>query len=96
MLRRNPKISGTTHNVFGIQTGVAVAFFVRKSRAWVSATSRLYASRDDAELAKDKLAYLFEGHRLDKHYRSRTSPDCEEQLAQPMSNSNFAQLVHSC
>ena len=56
-VRRNPKISGTTHNVFGIQTGVAVAFFVRE-------TSRLgeckihYASREDAEVAKDKLAYL--------------------------------------
>ena len=27
-VRRNPKISGTTHNVFGIQTGVAISFFV--------------------------------------------------------------------
>ena len=27
-VRRNPKISGTTHNVFGIQTGVAIAFFI--------------------------------------------------------------------
>ena len=31
-VRRNPKISGTTHNVFGIQTGVAVGFFVRRKR----------------------------------------------------------------
>ena len=29
-VRRNPKISGTTHNVFGIQTGVAIGFFVRE------------------------------------------------------------------
>ena len=28
-VRRNPKISGTTHNVFGIQTGVAIGFLVR-------------------------------------------------------------------
>ena len=28
-VRRNPKISGTTHNVFGIQTGVAIGLFVR-------------------------------------------------------------------
>ena len=28
-VRRNTKISGTTHNVFGIQTGVAIGFFVR-------------------------------------------------------------------
>ena len=31
-VRRNPKISGTTHNVFGIQTGVAIGFFVRGCR----------------------------------------------------------------
>ena len=29
-VRRNPKIAGTTHNVFGIQTGVAIGFFVQK------------------------------------------------------------------
>ena len=56
-VRRNPKISGTTHNVFGIQTGVAIGFLVREK-------SRLgnfgfhYARREDAELAVDKLGYL--------------------------------------
>lgn len=30
-VRTNPKIAGTTHNVFGIQTGVAVMFLVKKS-----------------------------------------------------------------
>ena len=30
-VRSNPKISGTKHNVFGIQTGVAVMFLVKKS-----------------------------------------------------------------
>ncbi len=29
-VRANPKISGTGHTVFGIQTGVAVMFLVRK------------------------------------------------------------------
>ena len=29
-VRSNPKISGTKHNVFGIQTGVAVMFLVKK------------------------------------------------------------------
>jgi predicted helicase len=28
-VRKNPKLSGTTHNVFGIQVGVAVTFLVR-------------------------------------------------------------------
>ena len=56
-VRRNPKISGTTHNVFGIQTGVAVGFFVR-DKARLGQCGIHYARREDAELAKDKLAYL--------------------------------------
>ena len=26
-VRKNPKLSGTTHNVFGIQVGVSINFF---------------------------------------------------------------------
>jgi predicted helicase len=29
-VRKNPKLSGTTHNVFGIQVGVSIALFVRR------------------------------------------------------------------
>jgi predicted helicase len=29
-VRKNPKLSGTTHNVFGIQVGVSVNIFVKK------------------------------------------------------------------
>ena len=31
-VRQNPKLSGTTHNVFGIQIGVSVNIFVRKGQ----------------------------------------------------------------
>ena len=30
-VRQNPKLSGTTHNVFGIQVGVSISFFIRKT-----------------------------------------------------------------
>ena len=56
-VRRNPKISGTTHNVFGIQTGVAIGFFVRK-KAKLGDCNIHYVRREDAELAADKLAFL--------------------------------------
>ena len=56
-VRRNPKISGTTHNVFGIQTGVAIGFFVR-DRSSLRECGIHYARREDDELARDKLAYL--------------------------------------
>ena len=56
-VRRNPKISGTKHNVFGIQTGVAIAFFVREKDG-IGECDIHYTQREDAETAVDKLAYL--------------------------------------
>lgn len=55
-VRDNPKLSGTTHNVFGIQTGVMIALFVKRRGAG-PATIR-YARRPEAETAADKLAWL--------------------------------------
>ena len=31
-MRANPKLSGTKHNVFGIQTGVAISFLVKRRK----------------------------------------------------------------
>ena len=89
-VRRNPKISGTTHNVFGIQTGVAIAFFVReKSR--LGKCNIHYASREDAEVAKEKLAYLRETGLESVPFESIT-PDAKDNWLN-QSNSNFAQLA---
>ena len=55
-VRRNPRISGTTHNVFGIQTGVSIEFFVRKKGK--STCDIYYTKREDEEIALDKLAFL--------------------------------------
>ena len=89
-VRRNPKISGTTHNVFGIQTGVAVAFFVReKSR--LGQCNIHYASREDAEIAKDKLAYLKETGLESVPFKSIT-PDAKNNWLN-QSNSNFERLI---
>ncbi len=84
-VRRNPKISGTTHNVFGIQTGVGIGFFVRE-KSKVGECNIHYAKREDAEIAAEKLAYLgkadlktieFDGVTPDKHgsWLNRGNPD---------------------
>ena len=89
-VRRNPKISGTTHNVFGIQTGVAIGFFVRdKSKPGRGGIH--YASREDTELAADTLAYLQDA-RLGNISFERITPDAKNDwLGQ--SDSNFAKLT---
>ncbi len=89
-VRRNPKISGTTHNVFGIQTGVAIGFLVRdKSR--LGECSIHYVRREDAELAKDKLTYL-SGAKLDSIAFDGILPD-ERNDWLNQSDSDFEQLI---
>ena len=89
-VRRNPKISGTTHNVFGIQTGVAIGFFVREKEK-LGECSVHYANREDAELAVDKLAYLDKTHLRDIEFEDITPDKRNDWLNQ--SNSDFERLI---
>ena len=89
-VRRNPKISGTTHNVFGIQTGVAIGFFVRE-KSKLGKFAIHYARREDAELAVDKLGFLHEAELDDIAFGDITPDERNEWLNQ--SNSDFANLM---
>ena len=55
-VRRNPKISGTKHNVFGIQTGVAMGFFIRNPRR--EGCEIHYLAVDDFLTAVEKKRFL--------------------------------------
>ena len=61
-VRANPKLSGTRHNVFGIQTGVAISFFVKRESEAKKKAKPLcrvfYARRPEMETAEEKLAFL--------------------------------------
>ena len=83
-VRRNPKISGTTHNVFGIQTGVAMGFLVR-DKSKLGGCSIHYAWREDAELAKDKLTYL-RAAKLDEIAFEDIMPDSKSNWLNQSSN----------
>ena len=89
-VRRNPKISGTTHNVFGIQTGVAIGFFVRQ-KARLGDCGIHYARREDAELAIDKLAYLSNAT-IDGIEFDRITPDAKAYWLD-QSDSDFEELM---
>ena len=89
-VRRNPKISGTTHNVFGIQTGVAIGFFVRE-KAKLGNCGIHYVRREDAELAVDKLAYLSKTNLDDIEFESIIPDRYNHWLNQ--SNSDFEHLI---
>lgn len=55
-VRANPKLSGTKHNVFGIQTGVAICLLVRRED--VDGCTIRYVRRLEDETAEDKLSWL--------------------------------------
>ena len=55
-VRANPKLSGTTHNVFGIQTGVAISFMVKRAKQ--KGCRIFYARRPEMETAEEKLTFL--------------------------------------
>ena len=57
-VRKNPKLSGTTHNVFGIQVGVSINFFIKKAGDPNSQTQIFYACVDEFWRKEDKYDHL--------------------------------------
>ncbi len=59
-VRQNPKLSGTTHNVFGIQVGVSINFFIKKNsnRTNLKHAEIFYARVDEFWRKEEKYNYL--------------------------------------
>ena len=57
-VRKNPKLSGTTHNVFGIQVGVSINFFIKRRDNANSQAEIFYARVDEFWRKEDKYRYL--------------------------------------
>lgn len=56
-VRMNPKIAGTTHNVFGIQTGVCITFLVKNTELGQKCKI-FYFSLEDEQRRETKLNFL--------------------------------------
>jgi predicted helicase len=57
-VRLNPKLSGPKHNVFAIQTGVAITFFVKSVSRKNDTCTISYVRRPEIEPAREKLQFL--------------------------------------
>ena len=57
-VRKNPKLSGSTHNVFGIQIGVVVSLFVRNVRRTDGRCQLHYASADEWWTKEQKYRFM--------------------------------------
>lgn len=59
-VRKNPKLSGTTHNVFGIQVGVSINFFIKKKESKASKVKIHYRRLDEFWKKEQKYDFLDE------------------------------------
>ncbi|OGU72517.1 MAG: DNA methyltransferase [Ignavibacteria bacterium RBG_16_34_14] len=84
-VRMNPKIAGTTHNVFGIQTGVAIMFLARIENNDSSNCQIFYAELDEYLRKEEKLLWFTE-HKLEQIHFQKISPD---------KNNNWINLVEN-
>jgi predicted helicase len=80
-VRANPKLSGTKNNVFGIQTGVAISFFVKRHRQ--KGCKIFCARRPEFDTADDKLSFL----------ASTKASAISFQRIEPDKNSNWVNLT---
>jgi predicted helicase len=99
-VRANPKIAGTTHNVFGIQTGVAIMFLIKKLKRENTTCKIHYTVLDDFWKKEKKLQWLsenplrqipFEIIRPDKKNNWINIADNDFESLMPMENSNNPQ-----
>ena len=74
-VRKNPKLSGTTHNVFGIQVGVSINFFIRRHDKTNSQAEIFYARVDELWRKEDKYRYLNSKEHYGNIEWKRITPD---------------------
>ncbi|MDE0630788.1 MAG: N-6 DNA methylase [Caldilineaceae bacterium] len=74
-VRKNPKLSGTTHNVFGIQVGVSINFFVKRGGKADAPAGMFYARVDENWRKEEKYRYLDEKQRYGNVDWTGIAPD---------------------
>lgn len=97
-VRVNPKLSGTKNNVFGIQTGVAILFLVRKNNKLMAETKKEFKElkrefpvvEEPVIEYKDKFYYSIENARIS--YIRRPEMETAKDKLLWLSQANFEDL----
>lgn len=87
-VRKNPKLSGTTHNVFGIQVGVGITVAVRNSR-YHNQTVKYYRVPEFWH-RMEKLAFLKEREDISKVNWQELQPDNQNSWSNQGMRADFA------
>lgn len=90
-VRANSKLSGTKHNVFGIQTGVAISFMIKREESNLSPCKIWYSSRPEFDSAEDKFDFLTSNKFEKINFRHIFSDKNHNWLNQ--TNNNFDEFI---
>ncbi len=93
-VRKNPKLSGTTHNVFGIQVGVGITIAVRNNRHKVSKLR--YHRVPELWRKEEKWSFLNQSHDLQKVRWKKLKPNEDYTWLVPEGMDDYAQLQPIC
>jgi predicted helicase len=75
-VKDNPKLSGTTHNVFGIKPGVSINLFIRKERKQKGKKARIfYLAVDEYWRKEEKYKYLDDAQSIKEVSWQSIQPD---------------------
>ena len=77
-VRKNPTLSGATHNVFGIQVGVSINFFIKRKDNTNTKSGIFYACVDKSWRKEEKYRYLDSKEQYRKINWRRIRPDKKE------------------
>jgi predicted helicase len=90
-VRKNPKLSGTTHNVFGIQVGVGITIAIRNSE---NAKHQLFYYRVPDDWRKEeKLAWLVEKQHIDSIEWKNIKPDLDNNWVVIKGQASFGKFM---
>ncbi len=93
-VRENPKLSGTTHNVFGIQVGVSINFLIKRKGVQPSEKAKIHYSRVDEFWRKEqKYDFLDEKDYLANVEWQEISPDTKHNWLTAGMDKSFDSLV---
>lgn len=99
-VRVNPKLSGTKNNVFGIQTGVAILFLVKKNNILIAETKKefkelkreFFIVEEPVVVYKSKSYYSVENTRI--HYIRRPEMDTAKEKLEWLAEMSVKELEH--
>jgi len=92
-VRKNPKLSGTTHNVFGIQVGVSINLLIKKKTSASNTAKIFYASTDSLWRKEEKYYFLNEKSNLDNVTWQELVPDAKHNWITAGIDTSFDALI---